>query len=242
MTYYEGVIDYFVLKKDNRKFIFFLDNHELNNCDVETVDITELLKSYIDRDTSILVEEVVGDFNVKALFSDSEHNKKNYEFYKKYKDKVIPVDVRILFQDKKELDKLFYDEIYIKDKIYSSKLLKNLFFKMKEQYELLKDKLFKKNYLLLDYIPLDYPYNYSDLNTEQQCEIFFSSLLDVYTIILLETSNKKYNFIYLGAFHCIHIFHLLKKYFDYGVIKDIETNNKYYLQNLEKYEKSCIPL
>ena len=240
MTYYEGVIDYFVLKKDNKYFIFLLDNHDLNKCNFKSVDISKLLEKYIEKNANILLEEVVGDFNVKALFYNSEHNKKNYEFYKKYKKKVIPVDVRILFQDKKELDKLFYDEIYIKDKIYSSELLKNLFFKMKEQYELLKDELFKKDYISLEFIPLDYPYNYSDLNIDQQCEIFFSSLLDVYTIILLETSKKKYNFIYLGAFHCIHIFHLLKKYFNYRVIKDIDTNSKYYLEKLDEYNQSCI--
>lgn len=237
MTYYEGIIDYFVLKKHNRYFIFLLDNHELNNCDVESVDITELLESYIDKDTSILVEEVVGNFNVEALFSDSEHNRKNYEFYKKHRDKVIPVDVRILFQNEKNLDDLFNNN----HDILLSEKLKDLFFKMREKYKLLRDKLFLKNYFSLDFIPLDYPYE-SDLNTEQECEIFFSSLLDIYVIFLLETSKTKINFIYLGAFHCIHIFHLLKKYFNYRVIKDIKTNKNYFLKELDKYKKSCIQI
>jgi hypothetical protein len=243
MTYYEGVIDYFVLKKDDRYFIFLLDNHELNNCDYNSIDITELFENYINGNTSIFLEEVVGDFKVKALFSDSDHTNKNYNFYNKYKNKVIAVDVRILFQKKEELDKLFYDNYKIKHKINSSKKLKDLFEIMKQQYKLLEDKLFKKDYLSLDFIPLDYPYEYDKLylNTDQQCEIFFSSLLDIYTIILLETSKTKNNFIYLGAFHCIHIFHLLKKYFDYRVIKDMDkTNNKFNLEKLNEYKKSCV--
>lgn len=236
MTYYEGVIDYFILKKDNRYFIFLLDNHELNKCDYESVDINELFESYIDKDTSILVEELVGNVNVKALFGNSKHTKKNYEFYKKYKDKIIPVDIRILFKDKVKLDNLFNKDLKIK----LSNKLKVLFQKMKEQYKLLKDKLFlKDNYLSLDFIPLDYPYEFN-LDIDQQCEIFFSSLLDIYVIILLETLKTRINFIYLGAFHCIHIFHLLKKYFNYRVIKNIDTHNKYYLEKLDEYKNSCV--
>jgi hypothetical protein len=114
--------------------------------------------------------------------------------------------------------------------------------------------LIKKNKSsnFLDYIYLDYPWecdkefeNPTKDNCLQIFEMFFSSLLELYTISFIEITDKKYTILYLGAAHCISIFFLLDKYFSYRVVKGLKNVNlremkKFKLEKLIEYNESCI--
>ena len=101
----------------------------------------------------------------------------------------------------------------------------------------------------LDYLNLDYPWTNNDINNNQNLinawEMLFSSLLELYSISCIIQSNSKYIILYLGACHCITIFNILEKYFNYRNVKpfgkyDLTKMQYFYLEQFKDYNTSCI--
>ena len=93
----------------------------------------------------------------------------------------------------------------------------------------------------------DYYLNINEKNILEILETFYSSLLELYAISHIEYSKSKYVILYLGASHCILIFNILNKYFNYKIIRnflnyDLQKMKYFKLEILEKITISCIEL
>jgi hypothetical protein len=138
----------------------------------------------------------------------------------------------------------------------------NYYQKLKNNYYILK-KTINNNIELMDIIKknknqlsntcidLNYPWlseiNINEDNILEILETFYSSLLELYAISYVEYTQSKYVILYLGATHCISIFNILNKYFDYSIIRnflnyDLKKMKYFKLENLEKLTTSCIDL
>ena len=264
----EGAIDYIVLKKEKKYIIFFLDNHNPSNyCKTISRNIELLFEDFMQTNSVFILEEIIG-YNERFInaFNNTNHLNKYLQFYNKYKTnkKIIPIDIRLLFDNFDEVDKFsnldqFFDicectnpEIAkIKNVINKSITISNT---CKEHFDNLKDKYIKiKNRIInenitnlkcnnynIDYIQLNYPF--VDLNEDicNQIDIFTCALLELYGTAQIELSTAKYNIVYLGAFHCVSMFYLLEKNYGYrkikGLAKSRESNETHDLLSYDRFK------
>lgn len=135
----------------------------------------------------------------------------------------------------KHLYNLYKKFIKIKNVIESDSLIKELFINENQ------NKFYR-------YIYLDYPFNTSrhiDItNISEEYNDLLSGLLEFYTITIILNSHATYNILYLGASHCILIFNLLHKYYNFKICKkfnnfDLELMETFDLENFNN-KKSCI--
>jgi hypothetical protein len=200
--------------------------------------------------TLILLEELVGEVDVFPLF-DSKHLEKFKKFSKRNlsRESVYPVDIRFVF---KKWDRNFvlgnmnylFDMGNKVEKINSSTIVKvkeivdeailfsasfeTMYCRLKEDYGKLSKvinegmigELFAE--LTSSVIETRYPFEPSAGTLAESWNRFLSSLLEMYVIALLICNDKKYNFVYLGAAHCVTICSILVKYFDFKITKPLD--------------------
>ncbi len=108
MANLSGAIDYAVYKNNNKYIVFLFDNHNPESyCSDKNMfsGIENLFEHYINKDSTFVFEELEGikpTDQYKELFSKTPHLVKYMEFYSKYqneKNKIKPVDIRILFDN-----------------------------------------------------------------------------------------------------------------------------------------------
>ena len=269
---FNGAIEYIVLKNNNKYILFFLDNHNPSSyCQIPSRNIDLLFEDFINKNSIFILEEIIGYNKYINAFNNTDHLNKYLQFYNKYKsnDKIIPIDIRLLFNNFDEIDKfsnldqLFnissctnLDIIKIKNIIDKCKNVSNNFLKhydnLKNKYIEIKDKIKNEykselicNTNYLEYIQLDYPFVNLNENICNQIDIFSSALLELYGIAQIELSLAKYNIIYLGASHCLSMFNILEKYYGYRKIKGLKSHNlvsldRFNLNLLDSLDKSCI--
>jgi len=268
---FNGAIDYIILKNNSKYILFFLDNHNPSNyCKVPSKNIDSLFEHFIKFNTKFFLEEIVGHNKFINIFNNSSHLNKYLQFYNKYKDndkQIIPIDIRLIFDNFDEsnkfdnLDQLFdlnltSNNIHItniKQTFNECKLISNNFLlhynHLKNEYIKIKN-LFNDNNLCnqkdyIDYILLDYPFNNINENICIKIEMLLSGLLELYGIAHIELSQAKYNIVYLGASHCLSIFNLLNKYYKYRIIKKLENHDltsmdRFSLNLFDSFQQSCI--
>lgn len=140
----------------------------------------------------------------------------------------------------------------------SSKYLEH-FIHLKTHYEIIKRTLndneellnkIKTNSYLSPEIDIDYPWlnNTIKPTINNICDLweqFNSALLELYAISFIILSNSKTTISYLGACHCLVIFNILEKYYNYRNIRkfknyDLTKINKFNLYDLQTINNSCI--
>jgi hypothetical protein len=102
MSYYEGAIDYMILKNNHQYIVFFLDNHNPKQyCDIPGKNISKLFELYLHKNTTFIFEELVDESNFLFVFQHVLHLKEYLLFYNKHKTKknIHPIDLRIIFND-----------------------------------------------------------------------------------------------------------------------------------------------
>jgi hypothetical protein len=269
-----GAIDYIVLKKGKKYIIFFLDNHNPSNyCKTISRNIESLFEDFMQINSVFILEEIIG-YNEKFInaFNDTNHLNKYLKFYNKYKadKKIIPVDIRLLFDNFDEVDKFSnLDQFFnicecsnsdiakikgIIDKCTSiSSTYQEHFDNLKDKYIKIKNRIInekitnlKCNNYNIDYIQLNYPF--VDLKEDicSQIDVFTCALLELYGIAQIELSNAKYNIVYLGAFHCVSMFYLLEKNYGYrkvkGLAKSRLSNEKYDLLSYDRFNLKSLDI
>jgi hypothetical protein len=270
MVKFNGAIDYIILKNESKYILFFLDNHNPSSyCEIPSKNIDNLFEDFIKLNSKFIFEEIIGWNKFINVFTKTSHLNKYLEFYNKYKsnDKIIPIDIRMLFDNFNEkdkfnnLDQLFniitcintdimqIKDIFDKCKKISTNFLSHYTHLLNKYIEIKKllNTEIKCNKNFNEYILLDYPFNLNNSNQNvcSQIEIFLSGLLELYGIAHIEISQAKYNMVYLGASHCLSIFNILEKYYGYRKIKGLKTHNlmsidRFHLSLFDSLDKSCI--
>lgn len=241
MIQFHGVLDYYVIKLNGQSIIILLDNHALDNyCKYSSHNVDVLLDDFLStNDTTIILEEIYGDVKFNTLF-DTKHLNVYGKFYEKNKNNknIFAIDIRILFQSKKNIE-CFFDietDVMTKELLYVKYIVDDVKSKNKifnQQYEKLKE-----NYISLQHqsacksVENDLNLHYPFINSICE-EVFFSGLLELYTIAHILNSSKKNIIIYLGAAHCAIIFKLLITYYGFNIKRDVEI--------LKVKEKDTIP-
>ena len=110
--------------------------------------------------------------------------------------------------------------------------------------------IIKKNQFTNENTDLNYPWLNNKViptieNMANLWEQFINALLELYAISFIIQSESKTTISYLGASHCITIFNILEKYYNYRNIKkflnyDLTKMDTFNLFNLESIYKSCI--
>jgi len=279
MDLYSGAIDYMVYKLESKYIIILLDNHNpLTYCSGSNFDpksnIDILFESFISKKSIFVLEELVQTQQEEksiVLYPQTPHLVKYMKFYTKYKsnkNQIIPVDLRILFDNFSQpnkyqlLDELFgiipcvnVDVNTILSVITmacsnNSKFIEH-FESLKTRYKELKiiinsnsNKCSETSYL--EQIYLNYPFEpvSKELNECEHTEQLLSGLFELYGIAQILIAKSKYVFVYLGASHCISIGWILEKYYQIRKVKDLDkfkTNGSIFnLSLLDKSTKSCI--
>ena len=245
MVLYHGALDYYVVKKNGKSVIILLDNHASEEyCKYSAENINKLFEDFLkEGNSTILIEEVVGNVNYTAIF-DSKHLTVFNEFYKKYKndENVISVDIRILIN--KYLDN-FFSNTDVSDNTFNNVMriinetcrLNSTF---KDQYEKLKQAEFNGDDV--DTLNLLYPFNIR--NEDKSHGILMSGILELYCISYILNSDKKYVFIYLGAAHCAVILKLLMTYYGFEMKRNnvlrLNHRNVIHYDEFNKLGSMCI--
>jgi hypothetical protein len=191
------------------------------------------------------------------------------EFYSKYKydkNKIRPIDIRILFDNFHMsngfdlLDQFFgiipcIDQqvqpivSIILNAVKQEEVFANHYKFLCTRYIELKKiltipiKCDGKSFL--EEISLTYPFvSTQDIDLCQSSEQLLSGLLEIYTIANILLSTSKYNFVYLGAAHCISICGLFDKYYKIRKVKDLLylkiSGSRYNLGSLDSHSNSCV--
>jgi hypothetical protein len=281
MGTYSGAIDYMIFKLKSKYIVILLDNHNPGSyCSGPmpnpNSNIDNLFESFIDKDSSYILEELVPTQTKEKfieLYPQTPHLVKYMKFYSKYKsqkNKIIPIDLRILFDNFSQPDKFdLLDQVFelipcvnpdvqtilstisLAKKIFPDTFIKH-FSSLKQRYQELKqmiglDQIKCNGSSFLDQIYLNYPFESVGEENQHICEHIeqlLSGLFEMYGIAQILVSQSKYVFVYLGAVHCISIGWFLEKHYQIRKIKHLnnfETNGKIFsLGLLDKSTKSCV--
>jgi hypothetical protein len=275
-TNFSGAIDYMVYKYNNKYIVLLLDNHNPESyCSDKTKfsGIERLFEHYIKKDTMFVFEELDGikpSDQFKELFSKTPHLTKYMEFYSKYKhdrNKIKPIDIRILFDNFHKSDGLdLLDQFFgltpcidpdvqpiaavISNAVNQYEVFATHYRYLCARYIELKKVLTTPikcdGSSFLEEIILTYPFEQENLNVSvcEGAELLLSGLLEIYTIANILLSNNKYIFVYLGAAHCISICGLFDRYYKIRKVKDLSylkiTGSRFNLGSLDSHTKSCV--
>lgn len=281
MSLYSGAIDYMVYKLESKYIIILLDNHNpITYCSGPklnpTSNIDNLFELFISKDSVFVFEELVPTHTKEKfieLFPQTPHLVKYMGFYSKYKsnkNKIIPIDLRVLFDNfsletnEKRfelLDQFFKISpctnpdvqtiLLTIDIAYKHNIFAKHFNSLKSRYQELKQmdlqlsKCVDSSYL--GQIYLNYPFDLTDeagISVCEHIEQLLSGLLEMYTIAQILNAKSKYVFVYLGASHCISIGWALEKYYKIRKIKSLDNfqtdGNIFKLNLLDNLTKSCV--
>jgi hypothetical protein len=110
MDLYSGAIDYMVYKLQSKYIIILLDNHNPSAyCSGSNLDpksnIDILFESFISKNSMFVLEELIPTQTKERfieLYPQTPHLVKYMKFYSKYKSNtnlIIPIDIRVLFDN-----------------------------------------------------------------------------------------------------------------------------------------------
>jgi len=276
MENFSGAIDYVVYKCNNKYIVLLLDNHNPQMyCDgINFSGVERLFEHYIQKDTMFVFEELYGikpTDKFKELFSNTPHLTKYMEFYSKYKNdknKIKPVDIRILFDNFHKPDGLdlldqFFGIVECVDQdvqsiasVVSSAITqypifathhRHLCARYLELKQIITNPIKCDGFSYIEQINLTYPFDVLSNTNLSLCELIeqlLSGMLEIYTIANILLSPNKYIFVYLGAAHCISICGLFDKYYGIRKVKDLTylkiDGIRFSLGNLDTHTKSCV--
>jgi hypothetical protein len=252
-----GAIGYTILENSllfpDLKIILISDKHDednkyctsINGDIINSIDISEYLKKLIEKNYTILLEEIPYLGELVTLWNDSDHVMTIRKLYldcikdEKIKDKIFAFDIRLdlvknmssdYYLEKKLIDyieniqKFFlleYDELkeLKKLKIYNSNIDKS--FLGKYYYDILKKYYFfiKTYQLYLNYKIKDIPTNNEVYDT---IDLLLSHIIEFYCTCLIFDLIDKTNriVVYCGLYHTENIKKNLIKYFKFNKITD----------------------
>ena len=245
----DTLFDYFLNLDKSTTFIFeeLLDNKNHMSIFLNVPHLVKYLKFYNKNSKKNNFVPV----DIRSIFDNTELSN-------------IFTNLDILFGPNNEIsDNLIYKiKSHIEKTCGISYKFLNYYLQLKNNYYLLKTSI-KSNIKLLNIIKenkntflnmkidLNYPWteydNIDEKNILEIFENFYSSLLELYAISHIEYSKSKYIILYLGASHCISIFNILNKYFNYKIIRkflnyDLKEMEYFKLENLEKLTISCVDI
>lgn len=238
MVLYQGALDYYIVKKDNKNIIIMLDNHALEEyCQFNEANIDALFKEFLDKDdATVVLEEIVGNVNYKTIFN-SKHLTIFEKFYEKYRtnENVFSIDIRILLNMKDNLKAIFNlgsteDNIILNVRTILDKTRK-LHPMFEEHYQ----KLLKGYLNITDNngnhkINLKYPFEIFEENMNM--ESVLSGIMELYAISFVLNGEKNNTILYFGAAHSVVICKLLISYYGY----EMKRNNKLKINEMDTME------
>jgi len=215
-----------VFYNKNTTFIFeeLIDNSNFISLFPHTLHLTEFLKFYNKHIND--KKKLIKPIDIRILFdnTDQEYIFKNLNIlFNKTKTNFILEYVCNQFYSACDLSLIFLQHFT---------LLHNKFIKIQNFVN--SNCNAKKNLITNNisdyskYIPLDYLFITSEItenNIVLEFSNFLSTILELFSISYIITMNTSYFILYLGASHCISIFYLLNKYYDFRSIKSFKNLN-----------------
>jgi hypothetical protein len=266
-----GAIGYTILYDSDLfkdiEILLISDVHEefIKKCDSnEEISINKYIKDLLDKDYTIILEEIPNNKELEELFPTSNHVKELRTLYLNNFDKITGIDIRLDIIDITNIKN--YDNILIIKllNIYNFYLLNNNFLKKCSLYNkkieksILKDyylKLIKKFLNFIYYCDDDLykqPKYISPIKIEiivSALEEILSDIMEFYTIIvlydkindLLQNNKPKKIVIYCGLYHIEQLEKYIIEYFKFkikksdGIVKMNSLINKYFNDICIKY-------
>ena len=250
VQFISGTIGYIKMTYREKKFIFFLDNHDTSSYCKNAVYVHQIFDTMFP-DSNLYVEEpIIKNNNLKLVFS-SPHIEKYLEYLKT--KKAFYFDVRFELE-KENLISTFYEVLLFLDSMTIKNLERNLSNRHHRKMIVLfiyhflkyysKNKIPRKGHSPLIYTTVPFINSESfvkKLSNNELKEILLSSTMEYYLILLLLNSKKENNIIYLGAAHGITVSRLLAKYHNFVIKEDmnIEIGDIFDLSKLDSLP-SCL--
>ena len=249
--FFSGALDYYILHKDGKYVILFLDDHSLEDyCENTSRNICSLFKESLEKnDTTLILEEVVGNVNYSTIFN-SKHLEIYSEFYNKHRNNedLKSIDIRLLLKQNGNVDKFFDkkddDECMLKVRQVIDRHMSTV----GEQYSRLYNEYcyLSKNNLSLGDNKLNLLYPFTVREQDKTWALFYSGMLELYALSCIMDSEKKYVLCYLGAAHCAILYKLLRVHYGYELKRgnklDLESINEMPYKYFEKLGSMCIKL
>lgn len=267
MVKISGVIGLSILKKNNNYYFIFYDDHSNKQyCSDKIIFVSEIFSSLENSNISFFIEDYKEDNKVHYIWNNDEsihlkkfnkvleNNKNNKNWYFTDIRLYLGSDLGLKLKNLNYIFDINSDNFIINNKIKYIKLkLKNK--KYSKYYNNLKRKLIKINKELLnnkesielyDYYFKGYLVNKTIFQDKfYEIELFIDSLMEFYSIIIINDNYTNVNLLNYGLFHSINFTYYLKKYecdiiYEIGVTDNIFTN-KFNLKELSN-SKSCIDI
>ena len=267
MVKISGVIGLSILKKNNNYYFIFYDDHSNKQyCSDKIIFISEIFSSLENNNISFFIEDYKEDNKVHYIWNNEEsihlkkfnkvldNNKNNKNWYFTDIRLYLGSDLGLKLKNLNYIFDINSDNSTINNKIKYIKLkFKNK--KYSQYYNNLKRKLIKINKELLnnkesiklyDYYFKGYLINKTIFQDKfYEIELFIDSLMEFYSIIIINDNYTNVNLLNYGLFHSINFTYYLKKYeceiiYEIGVTDNIFTN-KFNLKELFN-SKSCIDI
>lgn len=218
---------------------------------IQEISINKFIKDLMDKDYTIILEEIPNNKELEELFPTSNHVKELRTLYLNNINKITGIDIRLDLIDITEIKN--NDNILIKKilNIYNFYLFKNILFNKYSLYNkridksILKDyylkliKKFKKFIYFCNEDLYKYPTDISNIKIEiiiRQLEEILSDIMEFYTMIilydkinyLLKNNKPKKIVIYCGLYHIEQLEKYIIEYFKFKIKKSdgiVKMNN-----------------
>ncbi len=237
----------------------------IKKCDsIQEISINKYIKDLLDKDYTIILEEIPNNNELEEIFPTSNHVKELRTLYLNNMNKITGIDIRLDIIDITEIKN--NDNILIKKlvNIYDVYLFKNKLFEHFSLYNKKIDQSIFKNYYLklikkfkhFIYFCNDDLYKYPNHICPIKVEIIISKLeeilsdiMEFYTMIvlydkinhLLQNNKPKKIVIYCGLYHIEQLEKYIKEYLKFkikktnGVVKMNNISNTYFNDICIKY-------
>lgn len=269
MIQISGVIGLSILKKNNKYYIIFYDDHSNDSyCKDQLIFISDLF-DFLNKkvnNISFYIEDYYENYEDKYIWKESIHLEKinNLLIDNKNKNNWYFTDIRLY------LGNNIGDNINNLDYLFnlSDTTSNNNLFKIKKQFNLFKDldifnSSFQNLYNKYIIIKKEIIKNSDDVNLYNyyfkaylinnsifsdkiyELDLLIDSLMELYTICIVNTTKQKFNILFYGLFHSVNFSYFLKEsdcevIFTTGITSN-NFNKKFNLNKL-KNSKSCIKI
>jgi len=265
-----GSIGISILKKNNKYYIIFYDDHtNINYCNNKLIFISDIFHNLHNNINNIVffIEDYKENQEKNYIWQEEEgeHLKKFNKMITCYKNKDnwFFTDIRLYLggnigDNITNLDYLFdittittNDNLkYLKDKFNSffiSEEIQNLFNHLKQKFLLIKKTINnqEENFNLYKYFFKEYLTNNLTFNDKiYELDLLIDSLMELYTIATINFNKKDINILNYGLLHSVNFVNYLKQSNCEVIYEDGITdkifNKVFLLDKLENNTKSCI--